>query len=51
LPLVVAGGPTTREIAVRLFVSERTVEDHVASTLNKLGPGTLTPKRRSVRAS
>jgi DNA-binding CsgD family transcriptional regulator len=33
----VAAGRTNREIAGELFVSERTVEDHVASILRKLG--------------
>ena len=34
---LIADGMTTREIASKLFISERTVETHVTNMLNKLG--------------
>ena len=34
---LVAAGHTNREIAARLFISERTVEGHVQQINNKLG--------------
>jgi DNA-binding NarL/FixJ family response regulator len=34
---LVAEGLTNREIGARLFISERTVESHVATVLNTLG--------------
>jgi len=34
---LVAGGLTNRQIGARLFISERTVDSHVRSILNKLG--------------
>ncbi len=34
---LVAGGPSNKQIGARLFISERTVESHVRSILNKLG--------------
>jgi non-specific serine/threonine protein kinase len=34
---LVADGRTNAQVAARLFISERTVETHVASIFNKLG--------------
>jgi DNA-binding NarL/FixJ family response regulator len=34
---LVAEGLTNRQIGTRLFISERTVDSHVRSILNKLG--------------
>jgi DNA-binding NarL/FixJ family response regulator len=34
---LVAGGLTNKQIGARLFISERTVDSHVRSILNKLG--------------
>ncbi len=34
---LVAGGSTNAEVAGSLFISERTVESHLASIFNKLG--------------
>jgi non-specific serine/threonine protein kinase len=34
---LIAQDMTTREIAIQLFISERTVETHVTNMLNKLG--------------
>jgi DNA-binding CsgD family transcriptional regulator len=36
---LVAEGMTNRQIGARLFISERTVDSHVRSILNKLGVG------------
>jgi predicted ATPase/DNA-binding CsgD family transcriptional regulator len=36
---LVAGGLTNKQIGARLFISERTVDSHVRSILNKLGVG------------
>jgi DNA-binding NarL/FixJ family response regulator len=36
-PRLVADGPNNKQIGARLFISERTVESHVHSILNKLG--------------
>ncbi len=37
---LVADGATNAQVAARLFISERTVESHVASIFNKLGVDT-----------
>jgi non-specific serine/threonine protein kinase len=37
---LVADGATNSQVAARLFISERTVESHVASIFNKLGVDT-----------
>jgi non-specific serine/threonine protein kinase len=34
---LIAGGQTNKQIAARLFISERTVENHVSSILNRMG--------------
>ncbi len=34
---LIAEGLTNKEIGARLFISERTVESHVRSSLNELG--------------
>ena len=34
---LVADGATNAQVAARLFISERTVESHMASIFNKLG--------------
>lgn len=36
---LIADGMTTREVASKLFMSERTVETHVTNMLSKLGLG------------
>jgi DNA-binding CsgD family transcriptional regulator len=36
---LVADGLTNKQIGARLFISERTVDSHVRSILNKLGVG------------
>jgi len=45
---LVADGLTNREIAARLFISNRTVETHVTNMLNKLGISTRTQLARWV---
>ena len=37
---LVADGATNAQVAARLFISERTVESHMASIFNKLGVDT-----------
>jgi len=37
---LIADGATNAQAAARLFISERTVESHVASIFNKLGVDT-----------
>ena len=37
---LISDGATNAQVAARLFISERTVESHVASIFNKLGVDT-----------
>ena len=46
---LIAGDMTSREIANKLFISERTVDTHVTNMLNKLGVNSRSAIARSLR--
>jgi len=48
---LVADGATNAQVAARLFISERTVESHLASIFNKLGVDTRLQVARWIAAS
>jgi len=48
---LVADGATNAQVAARLFISERTVERHLASIFNKLGVDTRLQVARWIAAS